>query len=95
MKTNRYRELFRMATIILCLIFIYEAMSELNTFSKHGRRGVLMNNVNNVTKPIGNLFGANAVRPKKPSDMDFPPQADSLSEYKRMYADSAVKFSRE
>ena len=92
MKTNR---LIRILVMVFCGLCIYEGISELRAYSEHGRRGVLMKTINSVTKPMGYLFGGEAVKPVKPSDLDFPPQSDSLYVYKRMYADSVVKSSRE
>ena len=62
------------------MLSIYEGISELEAFSEHGKRGVLMNTIKSVTKPIGDLFGGKAVKHFKPSDLDFPD--DSVTVYK-------------
>jgi hypothetical protein len=90
-KTNT-RELIGVALTILCLICLFEGVSELENFSHYGRKGILMNTTEVVTKQIGKLFIAHAVKPIRPSDLDFPPEPDSLSDNSRMFADSVTKL---
>lgn len=94
MKTNQSNGSMWVVVFIFSIVIIFESIAELETFSRNGKAGLLMNTAKYAVKPVNSLAGTPGITTLRNSDLDFPPEPDSLADDNRLYADSVIRFDK-
>ena len=84
------KNVLRVFLLIISIIFVFEIISELESFSETGKKGFAMGMVQGLTRPANIFTSRSPIKPHSLRDLDFPPEPDSLMEDKSFYADSTI-----